>query len=143
MNLPSWLKLFAPLFSASVWQAAVVLVIGAILAPGKRIVSAILRTMGLAQHANYQRYHRVLSRAVWSSRKASGILLRHLVAVFVPTGPIVLGIDDTIERRWGKRIAVRGIYRNPVSNCCANFALVPSPLAGGSHLGGSACPSRC
>ena len=121
MHLPSWLKLFAPLFSARVWQAAVVLVIGAILAPGKRTVSAILRTMGLAQQTNYQRYHRVLSRAVWSSRKASGILFRHLVAVFAPTGPIVLAIDDTIERRWGKRIAARGIYRDPVRSSESHF----------------------
>ncbi|WP_299487710.1 transposase [Acaryochloris sp. IP29b_bin.137] len=68
MDVPSWLKLFvALLFSASVWESAVVLIIGAILAPGKRTVSAILRTMGPAEQRNYQRYHRVLSRAMWSS----------------------------------------------------------------------------
>ena len=89
MDLTKLMLLFCPLFSASVWQAAVVLVEGAILAPGKRTVSAVLRVMGLAQRSNDQNYHRVLNRAVWSSRKASFILLRHLIAVFVPIGPLV------------------------------------------------------
>ncbi|MGG6265271.1 hypothetical protein ACQ4M3_13675 [Leptolyngbya sp. AN03gr2] len=34
--------------------------------------------------------------------------------MFAPAGVLVLGIDDTIERRWGQRIAARGIYRDPV-----------------------------
>jgi len=78
---------------------------GAILAPGKRTVSAILRVMGLHEQP-FQNYYRVLSRAVWSS-KASQILLRHLIVVFAPTGVLVMGLDDTIERR-GKRIAAKG-----------------------------------
>lgn len=114
MDLMQLLLLFSPLFSDSVWRSAVVLVSGAILAPGKRTVSAVLRVMGLAHLTGYQNYHRVLNRAVWSSRKASFILLRHLIAVFGPTGPLVMGLDDTIERRWGKRIEARGIYRDPV-----------------------------
>ncbi|MGB3614702.1 MAG: transposase [Elainellaceae cyanobacterium] len=85
-----------------------------ILSPGKRTVSAVLRVMGLAYLRGYQNYHRVLNRAVWSSRKASFVLLLHLIAVFVPVGPLVMGLDDTIERRWGKQIEARGIYRDPV-----------------------------
>lgn len=112
---------FAPLFSKSVWESVIVLVTGAILAPGKRTVSAILRVMGLSQIPNYQTYHRVLNRAAWSSRKASHILLRHLIAVFAPTGPLIMGLDDTIERRWGKRIAARGIYRDPVRSSDEHF----------------------
>lgn len=112
---------FAPLFSKSVWESVIVLVSGAILAPGKRTVSAILRVMGLSQIPNYQTYHRVLSRAAWSSRKASHILLRHLIRVFAPTGPLIMGLDDTIERRWGKRIAARGIYRDPVRSSNGHF----------------------
>lgn len=121
MELLSLMLRFAPLFSRSVWESAVILVIGAILAPGKRTVSAILRAMGLSETPNYQNYHRVMNRAIWSSRKASYILLRHLIAVFAPTGPLVMGIDDTIERRWGKRIAARGIYRDPVRSSDEHF----------------------
>ncbi|MEL6223428.1 MAG: transposase [Cyanobacteria bacterium J06627_8] len=113
--------MFRPLFSSSVWHSAVVLVIGAILAPGKRTVSSALRVMGRAHCSDYQNYHRVLSRANWSSRHASFILLRHLIAVFVPTGPLVMGLDDTIERRWGKRIGARGIYRDPVRSSDSHF----------------------
>jgi DDE superfamily endonuclease len=113
-DLLSLMLTFAPLFSKRVWQSVLVLVVGAILAPGKRTVSAILRVMGLEQDPQFQTYHRVLNRAVWSSRKASAILLSQLVAVFASSGTLVFGIDDTIERRWGKRIAARGIYRDAV-----------------------------
>jgi hypothetical protein len=84
---------------------------GALLAPGKRTVSQLLRVMGLADEPQFQRYHRVLNRAVWSSRQASQILLSILVRTFATDGVIVMGLDDTIERRWGQRIAARGIYR--------------------------------
>jgi hypothetical protein len=107
----SMMLLFAPLFSKRIWQTVLVLVVGAILAPGKRTVSTILRVMGLHEQPHFQNYHRVLSRAAWSSHKACHILLSHLIAVFAPTGVLVMGLDDTIERRRGKRIAAKGIYR--------------------------------
>jgi len=87
----SLMLLFAPLFSKRIWQRVLELVMGAILAPGKRTVSAILRVMGLHEQPHFQNYYRVLSRAVWSSRKASQILLRHLIVVFAPTGVLVMG----------------------------------------------------
>jgi hypothetical protein len=102
---------FAPLFSKRVWQHAQVLLMGAILAPGKRTVAAALRAMGLESERTFHRYHRVLSRASWSSREASWVLLRLLVETFVPDGPLVVGIDETLERRRGKKIRARGIYR--------------------------------
>ncbi len=37
-----------------------------------------------------------------------------LLDAFVPRGPVVLGLDDTIERRRGKHISAKGIYRDPV-----------------------------
>src|SRR5215210_9145408 len=94
---------FAPLFSERVFGHVWVLLAGAILAPGKRTVSSALRAMGLDQHKQFHRYHRVLSRASWSSRQVSRILLRLLVETFVPEGdPLVVGIDETLERRYGK-----------------------------------------
>jgi hypothetical protein len=112
---------FASLFSKRVWSSALVLLVGAILAPGKRTVSAILRVMGLAQTPSFQKYHRVLSRAVWSPRRASRLLLEHLIDVFAQQGVLVMGIDDTIERRRGKRIAAKGIYRDPVRSSDSHF----------------------
>lgn len=77
---------------------------------GKRTVSAPLRVMGLGQTEQVQRYHRVLDRAVWSGREASHVLLGVLVRPLVPNGPQVIGVDETLERRWGKKIAARGIF---------------------------------
>ena len=112
---------FASLFSKRVWSSALVLLVGAILAPGKRTVSAILQVMDLEQSVHFQKYHRVLNRAVWSARRASELLLQHLTDVFAQEGVLVMGIDDTIERRRGKRIAAKGIYRDPVRSSDSHF----------------------
>jgi hypothetical protein len=98
-----------------VWEWAKVLLIGAILTPGERTVTAILRVMGLQNEHQFQNYHCVLNRARWSSRALSRMLLQVLVRVFVSgDAPIVVGIDETIERRRGAEIAAKGIFRNPV-----------------------------
>jgi hypothetical protein len=90
---------FAPLFSKRVWQHARVLLMGAILAPGARTVSSALRAMGLDHEKRFHRHHRVLSRASWSSREVSRVLLGLLVEAFVSEGdPLVVGIDETLER---------------------------------------------
>jgi hypothetical protein len=87
---------------------------GAVLAPGQRTVTAILRIMGRSAAPNLQTYHRVLNRAVWSPLYASRLLLRLFVAVFVPRGVVLFGLDDPIERRRGDQITAKGIYRDPV-----------------------------
>jgi hypothetical protein len=115
---------FAPVFSKRVFQSVQVLLVGAILAIGKRTVTAVLHVMGLDQQAHFQTYHRVLNRAAWSPRAASRILLRLLVRAFAPHGPLIFGLDDTIERRWGARIAARGIYRDPVRSSHSHFVKV-------------------
>jgi hypothetical protein len=117
----SLLQSFAPLFDSRVWSYARLLLLGAILAPGKRTVTAVLRIVGLGNEKRFQNYHRVLNRARWSSRAASRILLRLLVRTFAPSGPLLVGLDDTIERRWGKRIQARGIYRDPVRSSRSHF----------------------
>lgn len=95
---------FAVLYSRRVWQHVQILLMGTILAPGQRTVTAILRIMGLSAEKHFQNYHRVLNRAVWSSLEASRLLLGMLVTAFAPFGPIVMGLDDTIERRRGAKI---------------------------------------
>lgn len=115
------LALFAPHFSQRVWPHALVLVAGAILAPGRRTVTAALRVMGLSQHRRFERYHRVLNRARWSSLAVSRTLLRLLVVTFVPDGPLIVGIDETIERRRGAKIAAKGIERDPVRSSHGHF----------------------
>jgi hypothetical protein len=120
-ELASVILAFSPLFSSRVWKCAYVLLVGAILAPGKRTVTSALRVMGLGDEQHFQNYHRVLNRAAWNCRQASLILLRLLLDTFTPPGPLVLGLDDTIERRWGSKIQGRGIYRDPVRSSDSLF----------------------
>ena len=84
------------------------LLVGAILTPGKRVVTEMLRGMGLSESRQFAQYHQVLNRARWSPLAVAQVLLRLLVTTFVPAGqPLVVGIDPTIERRWGIKIAAR------------------------------------
>jgi hypothetical protein len=114
---------FAPCFyGVSTWTKAQILWMGAILAPSQRTVTAILRVMGLKDEAKYAQYHQVLNRAVWSPLAMAQALLRMLVRTFCTQGQaLVFGIDETIERRWGKKIAARGIYRDPVRSSKSHF----------------------
>jgi hypothetical protein len=136
-------RAFAPVFlQQRTWGHAELLLIGAILAPGKRTVTSLLRIAGLGRERRFTNYHRVLNRVAWSPRAASRLLLGLLLDAFAPTGPVVLGIDDTIERRRGKRISAKGIYRDPVRSSKGHFVkasglrwlslmlLAPIPWAG-------------
>jgi DDE superfamily endonuclease len=106
---------FAPLFSQRVWGHAQVLLLGAMLAPGTRTVTAALRVMGLSGERHFTNYHRVLNRATWSALQGSQILLGLLITLLVPPGAtIVLGADDTVERRSGRKITAKGCYRDAV-----------------------------
>jgi hypothetical protein len=78
------LRGFEDVFSERIWDWVQVLVVGAILAPGRRTVTSVLRVMGLSSERQYQNYHRVLNRARWSSREFSRRLLGVLVETFVP-----------------------------------------------------------
>ena len=106
---------FATLFTSPTWRKAQVLLVGAILTPGQRTVAAALRVMGRSDQRDYARYHEVLNRAVWSSRQAARILLVLLLQhLDRGDGPLVFGIDETLERRRGAKIRARAIYRDPV-----------------------------
>jgi hypothetical protein len=113
---------FAYLFTCPTWPHVIVLLAGAVLAPGRRTVAAALRILGRDRDGDFCTFHRVLNRASWSSRAMARHLLRMLVQAFVPAAaPIVIGLDDTIERRWGAKIKARGIYRDPVRSSKGHF----------------------
>jgi len=119
--LVSLMEAFRGFFTAPVWDHVLVLVAGMVLTPGKRTVSAALRIMGLSQAGDFALYHHVLSQARWDSRAIAGKLLTMILDRFLPEGALVIGIDDTVERRWGDEIAARGIYRDPVRSSHGHF----------------------
>jgi hypothetical protein len=122
-----------------VWSHLLVLIAGMVLTPGKRTLSAALRVMGLGGAKDFARYHYVLNHARWSRRAVARKLLATIIKTFLPSRPVAIGIDDTIERRWGRRISARGVYRDPVRSSHRHFvktsrlrwlcviALVPVP----------------
>ena len=95
---------FTPVFvQQRTWHHAKLLLLGALLTPGQRTVCSILRIVGLRRERHFVNYHRVVNQAVWHSRFGTCLLLERLLRAFVPTGPVLLGVDDTVERRRGKQ----------------------------------------
>jgi hypothetical protein len=119
--LSVWLAPFRSCVTGPTFRHALVLVAGAILTPGRRTITAMLTVVGLSQAPTFTNYHRVLNRNRWSSREVARRLLALLVTTFLPAGPVVIGLDDTLERRWGARIKARGIYRDPVRSSHGHF----------------------
>ncbi len=112
---------FASLFDVRTWRKAQILLTGVILAPGRRTVSTALYVPGLQDRGDFALFHHVLSRVSWSSLAVSRVLPGQLVRQLVPTGPLRLAIDETLERRWGERIEALGVYRDPVRSSHGHF----------------------
>ena len=113
-NILSVLLPFSVLFSKPSWKKALTLLLGTLLCTGKRTVCSALRAMGLECEVGFSKYHHLLNRAEWSSLKAAKILF-HMLLVFVPDKlPLVLLVDETLERRQGKQIKAKGYYRDAV-----------------------------
>jgi hypothetical protein len=112
---------FAPLFSKPVFERVKVLLTGAILSPASRTVTNALRVMGLSGEPHFQQFHRVLNRARWSCLIGAKILLKLLIQVFGSKDQIVIGFDDHLERRRGKKIKAKGIYRDAVRSSDSFF----------------------
>src|SRR3954451_10685979 len=123
--METWLAPFAAMFTQPTWLNAVALATGALLCLNRRTVCSALRAVDGAADKGFSRFHRFLSRGVWSGLQGSRILLGLLVAAFVPDGePLVVGVDDSIERRRGGKIRDKGIYRDPVRSSRGFFVKV-------------------
>ena len=125
-TIVSALEPFSTLFRHSTWMKVQLLLVGAILSPRKRTVTSALRAVGLSDEAGFAKYHHVLSRAVWSPLQLSRVLLllllliRHLA---MEDEPLVFGIDETLERRWGSRISAKGIFRDAVRSAGTHMVM--------------------
>jgi hypothetical protein len=110
----SVLAAFASQFTRPTWNNLQTLFFGAILCRGARRVSSVLRVMGLANEINFSKYHRVLSHARWSGLALCKILLGLLIQILPTSWPVLIAVDETLERRKGKKIKAKGVYRDAV-----------------------------
>ncbi len=111
------LEAFRPEFTPRTWARVVTLILGTILARGRRTVAAALRQMGLHDRPDFSSDHQVFNRAAWSPGRVARRLLRAAISAFVPEGAgLTFAIDETLERRWGKKIRIRGPYRDPLAS---------------------------
>ena len=108
------LAAFSSEFTRPTWRNIQTLLAGAILCRGARRITSILRVMGLREEKNFSKYHRVLSRAEWNSLALSKILLGMLIYILPKSWPILIAVDETLERRKGKKIKAKGVYRDAV-----------------------------
>jgi hypothetical protein len=123
--METWLLRFAAMFTQPTWLNAVGLATGALRCLNRRTVCAALRTVDGAADKGFSRFHRFLSRGAWSGLQGSRILLGLLLKAFVPDGqPVVIGVDDTVERRRGRKSRNKGIYRDPVRSSRGFFVTV-------------------
>jgi hypothetical protein len=123
--METWLAPFAALFTQPSWLNALALATGALLCLNRRTVCSALRAIDGASDKGFSRFHRFLSRGVWSGLQGSRILLGLLVTAFVPDGQaLVVGVDASIERRRGGKIRDKGIYRDPVRSSRGFFVKV-------------------
>ena len=116
-NASTLLAPFQSLFSAPTWRKVQRLLVGTLLARRRRTVTAALRHTGLDDTPSFSLYHQVFNRARWSALKGSRRLLSLLVQTFEAAGgSLTFVIDETLERRWGRRISKRGHYRDPLAS---------------------------
>jgi hypothetical protein len=116
----SLIQAFAPHFSNCIWQHAQVLVLGAILASDRRTVTAVLRITELSQERQFQTYHRVLCRGVWSSWALSRTLLGLLGRCSCLKGRSSV----SSIRRWSADVAPRSKPRAFTAIRCARASRI-------------------
>lgn len=111
------LEHFAPAFTAPTFQKAQLLVVGTLLAKGRRTVTSALRAVGKSQEPGWSKYHHVLNRSRWSGLQVSQLLLQRIVTTLVAEREIVtIAVDETLERRWGPQIRKRGHWRDSLAS---------------------------
>lgn len=116
------MSVFSRAFTRKIYRRALLLVFGVLLTQGKRTICSVLRTIGLSETNRWDNYHRVLSRCKWSAFFCAKLLADLIIERLLPADAVlVFGIDETIERRWGRKIKARGIYRDAVRSSKSHF----------------------
>ncbi len=114
------ISVFAVAFSAPTFAKVLTLLPGVILSPGRRTVTAALRMVGLADDKNFSNYHRILNRDHWSPMVMSKLLLGLILRTFPSEdGSLGVLVDDTLERRDGRKIRYKSRFYDAVLSTAA------------------------
>jgi DDE superfamily endonuclease len=100
------LQVFAPVFARrGTFRLFTVLATGMVAQTGRRTVVGMLAGAGMAQKISFHAACRFFSHAVWDVDRlglaAAGLIVRCLLG---PGEPIVVAVDDTLFKRWGRKV---------------------------------------
>jgi hypothetical protein len=110
---PFLLALTDPLIQPTA-QRLVLLAVGATLTTGRRTVTRILATTGRLAQGHFSDYHRVFSRASWSTWAVGRVLARLVLDLLPPDEPVVVAGDDTVAQHRGPHVYGKGRHRDAV-----------------------------
>ena len=101
-------------FTQPTFQRVVPLLVGAILAMGRRTVTSILWTMRGIVHGHPSTYHRVFSRAPWSLWPLGRLLASAVLRLIPEEEPVLVPMDDTTAQHRGKKVHGKGCHHDAV-----------------------------
>ncbi len=110
---PLLLALTDPLLQPTA-QRLLLLTVGAILTTGRRTVTRILATVHPLAPGHFSDYHRVFSRASWSTWAVGKVLARSVLELLPPDEPVLGAGDDTVAPHRGQRVYGKGRHRDAV-----------------------------
>jgi len=105
---------FSVAFSRRTFQRVVVLVLGAILSPRRRTVTAMLGVVGPLAQGHWSDFHRVLCRASWSMWPLGQVLAALILECIPPDQPVVIPVDDTTPQHKGQRVYGKGRHHDAI-----------------------------
>lgn len=105
---------FQPIFTQPSFRILLTLVTGWIVSVRHRYVTELIYGGDQIGVGHWSRYHRFFSHYVWSLDDLCLILTRLLLAVFVPQGPVLLALDDTLCRKRGLNLFGAGMHHDPL-----------------------------
>lgn len=104
---------FACCFTAPSFRTFCSIVNGWLLGGCRRTVTGVLLAGNGLQSKSFSCFHRFFSQGRWTT-DALGRVLLEMILAFVPDGPLVVAIDDTLSRKTGKRIWGAGMHHDPL-----------------------------
>jgi hypothetical protein len=105
---------FAATFTSPTYQRWLLLCVAAIVTPGRRTITNLLRTVQSLVRGHPSSYHRVFSHRRWTLWGLGHALASFILTHWVPQGPVALAGDDTVEEHQGRKVFGKARHRDPV-----------------------------